>query len=208
MEIKHNFLKHKEEHNGVHVFTDGSQGVGVGYAAIFPNNNLSGGLVAPASIFTAELDAVKVAVDRVMSEYNPSRNNTIFSDSQSALQALTPKMYNSPLVQDIKSRVYLAGLQNIKINFCWVPAHCNILGNEQADKLAKEAASNTADHRTASIMPIPHTDMTAVIKTVVKKSWQSFWTRGDHRGQKLLEIKEEIAPWSPHIRRAEDWKQS
>ena len=195
-EARQYFLEHKKEHSGLHVFTDGSKSSGgVGYAAVFPNNMLYGKLVTTASIYTAELYAIKTAVEYIAEENIPSRKYTIFSDSQSALQALAPKMHNSPLVQKIKQKLSLANSKNIEICFCWVPAHCDIPGNEKADKLAKEAALTAADDRAVS-NPIPHTDIATVIQGAVKKRWQLYWLGGDHRGQKLLEIKEEISTWS------------
>ena len=68
------FLEHREEYGDPHIYTDGSsQGEGVGYSAIFPNCTFSGGLTAEASIFTAELYAIKTAVKHIVEENKPRR---------------------------------------------------------------------------------------------------------------------------------------
>ena len=67
--VQANFLAHLENHPSEHIFTDGSRSnQHVGYAAVLPNTAASGRLPAEASIFTAELYAIKVAVEEVLSK--------------------------------------------------------------------------------------------------------------------------------------------
>ena len=191
------FLEHKEKHNGCHIYTDGSKrNGGVGYAAVLPSQTLSGKLRPEASIFTAELYAIKAAVESIIEEANPLKEYIIFSDSQSALQALKPSAYSSPLAQEIKLMIYRASSNNTQVSLCWVPAHCNILGNESADKAAKTAADSTVEGRLIAAKPIPHTDMTAIIRRAAKEKWQTYWQTADHRGGKLREIRRDTGLWS------------
>ena len=61
------FLAHQERHPTVHIYTDGSKSTeGVGFAAVFPNTTSGGRLTGEASIFTAELYAINVAVHEIL----------------------------------------------------------------------------------------------------------------------------------------------
>ena len=65
---------------------------------------------------------------------------TIFSDSMSVLQSLEQFDSRHPIVLKILEWLFLIQRRGHDINFCWVPAHVGVAGNEQADKLAKEAS--------------------------------------------------------------------
>ena len=64
----------------------------------------------------------------------------IFSDSQAALKALSnPKVTSGPVAECPDALSVLAGMN--EINLIWVPGHCSIRGNEEADKLARQASA-------------------------------------------------------------------
>ena len=76
------------------------------------------------------------------------------------------------------------------IQFCWVPAHVGVQGNEHADQLAKSAVS-----RSPTRHPIPFRDFYAVIRNSMRRSWQQKW---DAIGpNKLRELTNSTRPsWS------------
>ena len=84
----------------------------------------------------------------------------VYTDSRSALQAIQGQS-RCKLVQDILELLVLLSKREIKIIFCWLPGHCNILGNEKADKEAKAAV----DLSVISPQEIPLSD----VKTYIKK---------------------------------------
>ena len=74
-----------------------------------------------------------------LSESNPT-DVIIFSDAKSALEALQNPPYRDQI--QISSEIAL-GIRNliaahaVHVTLQWIPGHCNISGNETADKLAK-----------------------------------------------------------------------
>ena len=183
------FLKHMEEHRGsVFIFTDGSKSnAGVGFGAVSKDFNRYGALPKCASIFTAELHAILIALKQIVSL--SERRFVIFSDSRSALQAL--EMYNSlhPLIMEILEWMILARRKGKEITFCWIPAHVGIVGNEKADELAKFAALKLAPKDIA----LPSGDYFPVIRAAVQSSWQFMWELEDRN--KMREIASNIFPW-------------
>ena len=55
------------------------------------------------------------------------------------------------------------------VNFCWVPSHINIAGNEKADRLAKEVAIVEGD---IALVHYPYRDFYPIIKQAICKHWQ------------------------------------
>lgn len=195
-DLKNKFLEHRDIHNSNHHYTDGSKsGEGVGFAVVSPNKIIKGRLTAEASVFSAELYALREAISNILKD-STAANHTIFSDSQSALMSLTSGATRSPLVESVRRKYHQALDKNLNLELCWVPSHTDIAGNEKADAVAKEATTLREAH---SWRAIPHTDMKRPIKDAIKKKWKQRWIEFDNyprrEGRKLREIKKEVCAW-------------
>ncbi|GBL98021.1 hypothetical protein AVEN_126908-1 [Araneus ventricosus] len=62
-------------------------------------------------------------------------STSIWSDSESALRAISSFKSSNPLVQEAQQAL----LQNPSIQLNWIKVHVGFLGNEAADNLAKQA---------------------------------------------------------------------
>ena len=165
------FLEHSHTHNNsIPVYTDGSKSeAGVGFGVVFPSFCRGGNLPKVASVFTAELSAIVLALEIIFTL--PVSSFIIFSDSQSALSAVESfNCSNHPLVLSILEWLYLLHSKKYKVKFCWVPAHVGVPGNEKADKLAGEAATRPPPPST-----VPFRDMYSTIRIAVNESWQRRW---------------------------------
>lgn len=95
-------------------------------------------------------------------ERSNTSNFTIFSDSMSVLKSLESTIKinkESHLILEIRHKIKLLKSLNKDVALYWIPAHCNISGNEEADKLAKDSIRNGID-----------TQMSTPIK-----DFKSFW---------------------------------
>ena len=100
------------------------------------------------NVYAAELTAIQMAIELFTEKSVEHTNAYIFTDNQSAIQAVeTPKRQSG---QDITKKILdtIDKIHEAKptctIHIEWVPGHMNIEGNEQADQAAKTAAtSNT-----------------------------------------------------------------
>ncbi|GBM99859.1 hypothetical protein AVEN_204387-1 [Araneus ventricosus] len=92
--------------------------------------------ISPANtVFQAEILALKAAIEWVNTA---NEEVNIWSDSESSLQALKSLYVKSKIIQEAQMTL----LGNDRIRLGWVKAHIGIKGNEIADTLAKEAATN------------------------------------------------------------------
>ena len=90
------------------------------------------------TICRAEQTALIFALDKIQ-EHQPQRA-VIFTDSLSSLSLLQHSPYHKDnLTLEILIKNMHLKMNNINVTFCWVPSHCDIIGNERADFLAKEA---------------------------------------------------------------------
>jgi ribonuclease HI len=64
----------------------------------------------------------------------------ILSDSQAALKVLSgPKVTSRLVTECLDALSELAGRNEVTL--VWVPGHCGIFGNEEADKFARQASA-------------------------------------------------------------------
>lgn len=198
--LRTSFTSHLVLHAGsTHVYTDGSKrDSGVGASAVFPDLVLSHSLPPSASIFTAELVALALAVLRILGlEFGVKY--TIFSDSKSALLALKDRSTRHPLVSAIQRFLCFLHVRKRELSFCWVPSHVGVPGNERADEAAGLAASSpmNSDHflpRNVQLGHLPAADFQSCLRRGFLTCWQTCWTE-DPRDFKLRNVKPILRNW-------------
>ena len=173
------------------IFTDGSKdGDTAGSACVTPSDTYKCRLPDNASIFSAEIKAIDLALDHI--EQSRSLDFIIFSDSLSVFQSLHNRHIENPLLLD----VVLKHNELTELNrfvFCWLPSHVGIKGNEKADIAAKSALTfNISD------LKIPFTDFKPSINTFVHNKWQMSWNAAVFN--KLHSIKPSLGEWQPNYR--------
>ena len=95
-----------------------------------------------------------------------------------------------PLVTEILEWLFLLGRRGKNIDFCWVPAHCGVQGNERADILAKQMSVNVPRR-----MAVPVRDTFPDINKKIKEAWQLSWESLVGCNQKMWEITTSTLPW-------------
>lgn len=108
----------------------------------------------------------------------------IFTDSLSCLYALQGNNFDNPDVLKILERCHEL-IYNGKNVFAWCPSHVGVKGNEQADKLAKDAL----DHNISEAQ-IPYTDLKPRVNNLVFSKWQNQWD--EEPNNKLYQIKPKV----------------
>ncbi|XP_048478485.1 uncharacterized protein LOC125488864 [Plutella xylostella] len=135
-----------EEHSNyaVKIFTDGSKIDGKVGAALslwdrtsqFKAVKLK--LSQHCTVYQAELLAICRATRIIRDRRETSFG--IYSDSRSALETIVNSNAPHPLAAETRSNLSHCKSQNKLVSLFWIKAHAGLEGNEQADKLAKEAA--------------------------------------------------------------------
>jgi ribonuclease HI len=194
------FREHEAAHPGATpVFTDGSRSeAGVAAAVVFPDESFSHTLPSSASIFTAELIAILIALYRMAQV--PDMSFVIYSDSMSALQALKATYPTNPLVLAVQQFLFILHSRMKTVVFCWVPSHVGIGGNERADKLAVAACSRPMS--CGRLLPptillqhqLPYWDYFPEVDRLFATQWQSEWEVAAD-GAALRSIKPHLARW-------------
>ena len=173
------------------IFTDGSKdGDTAGSACVSPSDTYKCRLPDNASIFSAEIKAIDLALDHI--EQSRSSDFIIFSDSLSVLQSLHNRHIENPLLLDVLLKHNELAELN-RIVFCWLPSHVGIKGNEKADIAAKSALTHNISN-----LKIPFTDFKPSINTFVHNKWQMSWNAAVFN--KLHSIMPSLGEWQPNYR--------
>ncbi|MCW4346280.1 MAG: ribonuclease H family protein [Candidatus Thiodiazotropha endolucinida] len=175
-------------------FTDGSclgnpGPCGAG-ACIFPPGETEPVLLkqpvsSRGSILLGELVAIKMALQfiyKCKTQHNKNVSKAhIFSDSQSAVGQLVLQWEarsHKATVLEVKADLKRLERVNVAVEISWSPGHANIQGNEQADKLAKEAAQEAKDK-----VDLPAAVTIGDVKSAASQSgikkWQERWEKSE-----------------------------
>ncbi|KAE9525443.1 hypothetical protein AGLY_014243 [Aphis glycines] len=168
------------------IYTDASKTeMGIGLAVVHLNTTKQYKLNKLSSIYSAEYLALLKGVQLAL-DINSTKID-ICSDSLSALTNLQSKTLSEPLALSISN---LLSKSNKEIRFIWTPGHCNIKGNEKADKAARNAV-NSPDSEI-----IPFSSLVDIRRNINKYCidlWNSQWHSTTEN--KLREIKHSVVLW-------------
>jgi hypothetical protein len=124
-------------------FPDGSRAnseMGSGIFGLRPNRSLNFPLGKFATVFQTEVYAIlQYARENIRRAYK-NKQILIFSDSQAALKALSSPKVTSALVAECLDTLSALACLN-EVTLVWVPRHQGILGNEETDRLARQASA-------------------------------------------------------------------
>ncbi|GFY77059.1 uncharacterized protein TNIN_63861 [Trichonephila inaurata madagascariensis] len=170
------------------IFTDGSKSEShVGSAVVSLSTVIADALPISASIYTAELHALRIALEHISLSY--SKKFIIYTDSLSALQSIVSLHSSShPILVDI-TYTLANHLKKKDVRFCWIPGHAGITGNELADTAARSVTGSSER------FPIPHSDLKACFRQKLQIVWQSNWDQQTEN--KLHSIMPFLAPTMP-----------
>ena len=151
------------------IYTDGSKVLDrVACAATAHELTAQLRLPGNASIYTAELQALKLALNLVQNLIG--LRFIVYTDSLSSLQAINGCNYNHPFIYDLINLNNQCKSMGKSVVFAWIPSHVGIPGNERADRLAKEALNFNESN-----LKIPSTDFKVNIHKLINNKWQTLW---------------------------------
>ena len=184
------FRNHCEAHYENHrlIYTDGSkteEGVGVGVA--LPDRGWFRRLPEMCTVFSAEAAGILKAVSFAISQPGPT---VIFTDSASVLMALENGKSMHPWIQTIEEAL------SPKISLCWIPGHCGISGNIEADELARIGRKGIIQSRA-----VPGPDLRLWLKHETQRHFDNRWWNESNNF--LRKIKSTTCSWADRSDRKE-----
>lgn len=162
--------------DGIVWYTDGSLADGLAGAGAYCETWQTSEIVPlgrMATVFQAEVLAIKIALDECLKRKVQDKKIVICSDSRAALQALVHPEINSQLVKDCKIVCQQVGITN-KLILTWVPGHAGVAGNEEADRLAREASS-VAPCTPEPVLALPFCIVRAALNNILQIQVQEHW---------------------------------
>ena len=115
--------------------------------------------------YKAEAEAIHEALNLLEGITNEKSKVVILSDAKSVLQTLE----NNRCEYEALTNRLQATRQNVKsLVLQWIPGHCNIMGNEKADNLAKTGSSLEQTAETLTFQ-----EVRTIIKSEMKGRWKA-----------------------------------
>jgi hypothetical protein len=147
------------------------------------NINLAWTLHNLFSIFSAELQGIKQALQVVYNLDQSHPGVSIFTDSSSSIQAiLSTSPSDNGAISEIRELIDSLRSSGTRTSLCWIPSHAGIPRNEAADRLAVNQCSSSpdpsleihlsSDEKIAAIKKVWSHDHLREIKTCKKRCIQ------------------------------------
>ncbi|XP_036147710.1 uncharacterized protein LOC118647270 [Monomorium pharaonis] len=192
-----------KEKDTIRIFTDGSKiedKPSVGSAFLIENEEMGYfmSLNTTATVFTAEACAIAKALEWIVHK-KVNKDILVLTDSLSTLKALnnneiTPCV-NNYILEIRKWHFKIIKDYNRKVVIAWIPAHKGIWGNEEVDKLAKEATEETHTKE----LKLPGKDLkNKYIEELIQKNNRYLETQASFKGKFYFENfyrSNERSPW-------------
>jgi ribonuclease HI len=125
-----------------------------------------------ATVFTAELAAIRMAMDHIENE--ALRSYLILTDSMSTIRAMESRkisLHTHTFVYECKQKCWRLTRSGREMSFMWVAAHVGIAGNERADYEAKQVTLGNMVYNARSVAR----DLLPVAKQRMQDEWQKSW---------------------------------
>ena len=163
------------------IFTDGSRldgQSGTGFAIYKGKKEIhteAKRLPDYATVFQAEIMAIRRAADAMLCQAgSPIKFVKFFIDSQAAILALANPMVRNQSVSDAIDSLNKLYERALKVTLVWIPAHRGHIGNERADRLAKQGSKLSGDNDRVFIAK-PGSAIKNEIRSLTYKSWAKEW---------------------------------
>lgn len=178
------------------IFTDGSKnGENRGVAFFSREHSSCFKIKGDVCIMTLELIAIAEAI--TFAAGVSSTSIVIFCDSKSALQHLArcaSAFRGLPIAFTVLQKIYAFLKSRRQIRLQWVPSHIGLMGNEEADRLAKMGTMST---RVLNISPF-YSEVLSKFIVLVTSSWKLYF---DERSRvkgiwyRTLQCEPHRVPW-------------
>jgi ribonuclease HI len=192
------------------IYTDGSHISTPSYstsaAFAIPSKGviLSWKLRPNVQVIESELFAIREALCWSQTNLLQSENIVIFTDSQSAICLIRDRQPASylNLVFDVQTRI-MSLMPSHEVRIQYVPGHRGILGNEAADRAARDAHLL----RYQTLTPSSREELAKLVHDGIQASWNQSWkveVNTSGKGCFITLIRDGVGnwPWASHSNRA------
>ena len=183
----------------IHAYTDGSAfnattSAGCGALLKFPDGpdiEISDACGKSCSNYDAEIQGLISAVENIHQHFESGSSEAmdivIFTDSMSTLQALENLEVSNHLGIDCLALSInkLLTSHDIQLTLQWIPGHCDLQGNETADRLAKEGARKEQPEN-----PSSYNTVRKILRNNSRKEWLKRWNDGETGRVMFRDMKE------------------
>lgn len=180
-------VENKYKNNEI-VYTDGSKSDDGVSSAFFNNTSQkSFKLNSISSIFTAELHGIQMALLEIANR--SSTDVLLCTDSLSAVKYLKKNVVSHPIAVEILKYV---NSKSSTITIMWIPSHSGIKGNNEADRIAKQASTNSSIDENH----VTFQDFKKMLSRKIKENFDNRWNSLKPYENHLRMFKDSNTPWS------------